>query len=303
MAYRLRRDLSVQESFVKVAREQVDKAVGEVRDPELDRHEVVHQVRKRCKKLRALIRLVRPEFEEYQKENEFFRDAARRLSYVRDAQSILECFDALTGRFQEEGCLDEYASIRQRLVDRRQDVVDDQTGLEARLEEFLKRMEEARPRLEKWRIAADGFAGVEGGLRKTYRRGRVALRKAYAKPSPDNFHEWRKRAKYHWYHLRLLRRIWPRVVASHVDAADDLGSLLGDAHDLAVLRRTLLAEPGMFGTERDVRACLEVIDRRCFELRSKARPLGERIFAEKPKRLSARFHAYWDTWRRRGTEM
>lgn len=30
---------------------QIDKAIGELRDEELDRHEAVHQVRKRCKKL------------------------------------------------------------------------------------------------------------------------------------------------------------------------------------------------------------------------------------------------------------
>jgi hypothetical protein len=53
----------------------------------------VHQVRKLCKKLRGLIRLVRPEFDNFQKEDEFFRDAARELSYVRDAQSIIGLID------------------------------------------------------------------------------------------------------------------------------------------------------------------------------------------------------------------
>jgi hypothetical protein len=26
---------------------------------------------------------------------------------------------------------------------------------------------------------------------------------------PEHFHEWRKRVKYHWYHLGLLRELWP----------------------------------------------------------------------------------------------
>lgn len=296
MAYRLRRKASVQKSVVKIAREQVDKAVHEILDRELDRHEVVHQVRKRCKKLRALIRLVRPAFQDYQRENIFFRDAARQLSYVRDAQSILECFDGLIDRFGEDIDVSAYAPIRKQLAYRRQAVAKDQAGLENRLAEFLAKMKDARQRLENWRIDADGFSAVEGGLRKTYRRGRSAFHEAYENPSAESFHEWRKRAKYHWYHLRLLQRIWQPVMAAHIDAGGELCDLLGKDHDLAVLRGLLLDEPEEFASTAEMRSFAELIDRRCDELRCTARPLGERIFAEKPKWLAARFRVYWETW-------
>jgi hypothetical protein len=104
------------------------------------------------------------------------------------------------------------------------------------------------------------FSAVAGGLCKTYGRGRNALHAAYAEPSDESFHEFRKRAKYHWYHLRLLRRIWRDMLGVQREAADELSDLLGDDHDLAVLRNTLLAEPERLW-KRDGRAGLPRFDR------------------------------------------
>ncbi|MEZ6097799.1 MAG: CHAD domain-containing protein [Pirellulaceae bacterium] len=299
MAYRIRRSKSVQASVRKIALEQIDKAIGEILDEQLDRHETVHQVRKRCKKLRGLIRLVRPEFNDYQRENEFFRDAARELSYVRDAQSIIECFDGLLGHFHDQIEQDAFVPVRDELAERRQKIADDKVGLDNKLDEFLAKMREARGRAAKWKVNDDGFSAVEGGLAKTYRRGRKALRSAYEKPSRENFHEWRKRIKYHWYHARLLRRIWPDMMNLWRGATDELSDLLGDDHDLAVFRQTLLDDPDRFGSESDLQVLIGLIDRRRAELLAKARPLGERLLAEKPKQLRSRLGRYWETWQAR----
>ena len=70
MAFQILADESVEEAVQRIVREQIDKAIDEINDRELDRHETVHQVRKRCKKIRGLIRLVRPQLEDtYDREN------------------------------------------------------------------------------------------------------------------------------------------------------------------------------------------------------------------------------------------
>ncbi|MGD2073874.1 MAG: CHAD domain-containing protein [Gammaproteobacteria bacterium] len=300
MTYRLRKNRSVQTSLRKVAREQIDRAIGEIADPDLERHEVVHQVRKRCKKLRGLIRLVRPTFDDYERENAFIRDTARELSYVRDAQSIIDCFDDLMSRFQDQIDRNAFEPIRDALAARRQTIAGDRVDLEERLEAALARLRELHQRTDGWQIHDTGFSAIEGGLLKTYGRGRKAMRNAYQDPSPASFHEWRKRAKYHWYHARLLRPIWPEMLAVHRAAADELSDLLGDDHDLAVLRQTLLETPGRFGGASDLQVILGLIDRRRAELEARARPLGQRLYAEKPKQLAARFGSYWKTWRATG---
>jgi hypothetical protein len=148
-------------------------------------------VRKRCKKLRGLIRLVRPSFKDYQQENTYFRDAARELSYVRDAQWILECFDGLMDHFRDQVNLAAFDSIRRQLAERRQQVAVDVVGLQERLDEFLGKMREARQRAGPWKIKDNGFSAVAGGLCKTYGRGRHALQAAYGEPSDQSFHEFR----------------------------------------------------------------------------------------------------------------
>jgi hypothetical protein len=298
MSYRLRRKSSVQRSVRKVACEQIDKAIAEIDDAQLDRHKVVHQVRKRCKKLRGLIRLVRPAFSDYSRENRDIRDAARELSYLRDSQSIIDSLDALLAHFQEQLEPDAFASIRQELATRRERIAQDRKGLEQKLERVLTRLRELRQRALHWRIDDRGFAAVSGGLEKTYARGRKALGKAYRSPSPARFHEWRKRTKYHWYHLRLLRRIWPEMLQVEGAAGDKLSDLLGDDHDLAVLRDTLIKTPEQFGDARQLQLLVALIDRRRAELQAQALPLGRRLYAEKPRRMTKRLRQYWSVWKK-----
>ena len=98
MAYRFKRgNSSVEAGVRRIATEEIDGAIDEIDDNGLELHETVHQVRKRCKKLRGLIRVVRPAFDDYQDENAAFREAARALSYVRDTEALIETYDDLVG--------------------------------------------------------------------------------------------------------------------------------------------------------------------------------------------------------------
>ncbi len=140
-----------------------------------DTVEKVHQIRKRCKKLRGLIRLVRPEFRDYKSENAFFRDAAGGLSHIRDARSVISSFDRLVDHFQNHIARGPCASVREQLVQRRAEVMSNQGKLTTRLDEVYAQLQAARQRAAYWKIGDDGFSAVEGGLRKTFRRGRQAL--------------------------------------------------------------------------------------------------------------------------------
>jgi len=84
---------------------------------------------------------------------------------------------------------------------------------------------------------------------------------AYDDPVAANFHEWRKQAKYHHYHMRLLRELWRPVMHSLENETDDLSDVLGDDHNLDVLHKTLLKSPKKYGTKRDIQVLLGLIDR------------------------------------------
>lgn len=301
MAFRLRRKQSVQRSVRMIALEQINKAIDEINDEELDPEETVHQVRKRCKKLRGLIRLIRPGFADYKRENVFFRDLARDLSFLRDTQVSTETLDKLLNNSEtgeEPG--NRFASVRQALEERRSRVTTEATDLDKRLGKALKKLQRARRRARHWNIDKPSFSVVESGLKKTYERAREELRHVRKRPTGENYHSWRKRVKYHWYHDRLLRRIWRPMMNVECDAGNELSDILGDDHDLVVLRQLFLENGEQYGTESDIEQLIELIDNRSGDLRRRAGPLGDRLFAEKPSHLSERYRHYWKTWRADG---
>ncbi len=298
MTFSLHRHASVEDSVVRVAHEQLARAIHDIEHSASDRHHAVHEVRKRCKKLRALIRLVRPALGDvYTRENACYRDAARSLSYLRDAQTLVESFDDLLERCATDVDPLLAAELRVRLIARRNRLADDEARLDRTLDRLVATLRAADARVPGWSLAGDGFDAVAGGVRKTYKRGRKAMQSAVAKPTGKRYHEWRKRVKYHAHHLRLLRPLWTPVMKAHQRPTAQLADLLGDDHDLVVLRETLAREAETFGDERKLGPILGLINRRQTELRGEAHTLGKRVFAERPDALIARLACYWDAWR------
>ncbi len=93
----------------------------------------------------------------------------------------------------------------------------------------------------------------------------------------------------------MLQDAWPPVIEAHRDQVHELTDLLGDDHDLAVLRQDLVAAPDRFGGERLVAALCGLLDRRRAELQAGARGVGWRCFAEEPERRVSRLRTYWES--------
>ena len=295
MAFRLDPARPLDEEMRRVLREEIAKARAELAGE--DRHEAVHDARKRFKKLRAGLRLARPALgAAYGRENARWRDAARRLSASRDATALIESFDALRESFS--GALRDGAlkRVRARLVERRDAAADADADLDAAVAavlDELRRGEDLLPALP----LPEEVGPLTEGLAATYGRARRALAHARRSWHADDFHEWRKHDKDHWMHLRLFQAAWPEPLAARAKAAEELAEILGDDHDLAVFRGTLAREPDAFGAAQEVEVLFALMDRRQAVLRRAAFDLGGRLFAEKPKALAARLEAYWDAAR------
>ncbi|MGD2055997.1 MAG: CHAD domain-containing protein [Gammaproteobacteria bacterium] len=293
MSYRFQFNESLADGVPRIVSEQVDRAVAELTGGDTDLPEAVHQVRKRCKKIRGMLRLIRGSFAaSYRQENAWFRDLARRLSGARDTQAMLECLDKLRDAFQEELEVDAFATVRQALVER-QAAVQEDGALPDRVADTAAELQDARLRVLGWHLDDTGFAAIESGLSRTYRRARKAMRAGYENPTAENFHEWRKRVKYHWYHLRLLRELWPAPLKGLAAEAKQLADLLGDDHDLAVLRETLLRDRDASGDAAEIDALVGLAKRRQDQLRAEAQTLGCRLFAERPRKFCRRVDSYW----------
>jgi len=289
--YRWQPGNAAENELRRIAAGQVESGLDDLADD--DRHRAVHSVRKRGKKFRAVLRLVRgcaPDL--YRRENRALRDAMRRLSDDRDAGVAVETFDDLLSSVGADVRPADLAPVREALVERRNAVLDDR--FEQRLAAVEADLAAARDRIDGWQLDDDGFEVVHGGLAKTYGRARDRLDDAYEAPTSEAFHLWRKRVKYHRYHVRLLQDLWPGVMRARRQQLHELTDLLGDDHDLAVLRQDLVAEPDRYGGVRPVAALCALLDRRRAELQAAAQPLGRRCFAEPPDAFVDRLGTYWE---------
>src|SRR5688500_6219879 len=115
MAYRFEHDdETVERGLRRIACEQIDRAL-EALELVDDRASAVHDVRKCCKRLRGLVRIVRTRFDGYEAEDRFFRNTARLLGGLRDQEVLLETFETLVDMLGKEREGASYARLRREL--------------------------------------------------------------------------------------------------------------------------------------------------------------------------------------------
>lgn len=302
MAFHLKRKESVPKGARRIALDQLDRAHDELTDPELDHGGAVHQARKRFKKIRAILRLVRPVLgkSRYRRHNRTFRDLGRALSGPRDAEVMVETLDKLLGSGAHEPAPPVFTGLRAHLEARRDAWKAERKGeLEARMGEVEQALATTRPALERLPLGARGYDAVAPGLKRAYKRGRKALARAVDAPGDERFHELRKRVKDHWYHTRLLKKVWPDAMTCRAHLLKDLSDLLGDDHDLAVFRITLADAPAGALTTGERERLERLVVARQAQLRERAVPLARRVYAEKPRHHTRRISGYWTVWKGR----
>ena len=293
MAYKFESDEPVRAAFVRCAREQLDRAVADLSEPnEDDRARAVHNARKALKKERSLLRLARGAMPAGQRrrENAALRDAARELSSVRDADVRVATMGSLSERFAGQLPAKTFDAICERLKSHSAANGAQVSGsrLNARAVEQLGVV---RARMDDWRLAAGGFNAIEEGLSRSYTRGRKAFARARESRSLEDLHAWRKRVKDLWYHQRLLTKVSGPTADGLAKDAHRLADLLGDDHDLALLRRELTSDA--MSVAVDVDAVVKLIDHRRNELQTEAMALGMRVYAESPRAFIRRQRRAW----------
>jgi CHAD domain-containing protein len=299
MSFELRSDESLRKGVRRIVRKQLENALELLTGKDEEPHdEVVHDARKCFKKVRAVLRLVRPVIgaQTYRTENTCFRDAARPLTEVRDARILVETLDGLVEHFKEHIAGRAFNDVRQALQDNlravRARVLDEQNTFTVVAEVIRQGLDRVRG----WTNVPKRWSSIGQGLEDTYRRGAAAFEEAVADTTVETLHEWRKQVKYLRYQLEVLRPVWPPRLEELAGEADRMGDLLGDDHDLTVLRQMLTDEPDRFGDQGDRSVLLALIDRRRNELEQEAMLLGARFFQERPRDLTGRLKAYWKTW-------
>jgi CHAD domain-containing protein len=301
VSFEFRQDESIRKGIRRILRKQLKSAQQSLRGRTSDSaDERVHSARKNFKRVRAVARLVRDAIGDstYRFVNETIRDAGRPLSEVRDAKVLVEALDKLKKCAGDSAADMPFAAAREVLT-ANQRVVREKVLKEG--EAFAATsavVEETLERLDDWTDVPNRWATLGDGIKRVYRSGRKAFDDTKSDGSVENLHEWRTQVKYLRYQLELLTPTWPKVGGKLAGQADELGDLLGEDHDLAVLRATLAETKSDDRPAAKMDSIAELIDERRKKLQSEATAKGELLYRERPKEFDQRLASYWRKWGR-----
>ncbi|MEZ4319990.1 MAG: CHAD domain-containing protein [Myxococcota bacterium] len=259
--------------------------------------EAVHEARKALKKARALLRLVRDDLPQYRRANRLCRDAGREISELRDASAQIETLDMARRRFPEGVVDDALDRIRAELVARRDAMHAD--GAPERIASALELARKARAVSADFDVRHLDVHTLQPGLALSYGRGLLVFHRVLRGYDTDLLHQWRKRAKYHRYHVGFIQEAWPSVLKAREKTLHELTELLGDDHDLSVLHETLghvvVSQPSL---AIDAAAVVEIATGVRAELQAAALRDGALCFAEAADAMAVRLTAYVRAWQR-----
>lgn len=279
-SYRL--DLEVE----RVVTGRLTAIVDMLEDLGVDRDRKVHECRKHLKRLRSLLRLIRPALPsaDFKLEDRCFRNAGRLLSEARSTAVLLKCFDQLLADNHVSPV--DFEAHRLQLAERAKAIGSKVEGAQGA---GLSRrsLDEARLRVRTWSRHVDEWPLLLRGFAETYRQGRKGLRCAVQQPNAETFHEWRKDVKHHLYQMEVLKPVLPATWKDRVDRTEIVGDLLGDDHDLHELNCALDALQHGLVAREDPRVLLGLLEQRSLALRGQAVRMGYELYTVKPKLLKA----------------
>lgn len=123
-----------------------------------------------------------------------------------------------------------------------------------------------------------GWNGLGGAIRDSYRRGRAALRRLEADPSPRNRHRWRVRVKRLSDQLSLIAPAESLSLAAWASGLEGLAERLGQEHDLFLLRGFVRGRGRRSMPQEHRDRMLRAIRDRRREIASAALGQGRRLF-------------------------
>jgi CHAD domain-containing protein len=254
----------------------------------------IHEIRTTIKRLRALLRLIRPVIdpELFNRENARLRSAAGLLSLARDTAVACETLKTLAVSNRSDQAA--VSSVLSSLQSRR--------GLpnasDKAMAEVRRCLEQTRRNFHRLKLVGSEREILESGLGAVYRQGRERMKVAIKRGQDNGFHRWRIRAKNLYYELEFLECVWPKEFRRLLSLLSKLQDQIGVDHDVAVLRSWLKRKPESFGEKEMVQRVVTCLDNRTRQLRQSAVPRGRKIWREKPRRFAREVARYWNKRRR-----
>lgn len=260
----------------RLLKSQNAKAIRELEAFLSDPEQTVHEARIAFKRIRTLLRLLKKALGKYTYRhfNQAYRSLGLSLSAQRDSWAKQEAIQKLSTETP-----DSTPPSTDKVAPEDIKAVDDVLSILYTLREELAAIK-IRPR---------GFKlGRKAGL-KIYRDGQASMYRARVTDRDEDFHEWRKNAK-HLYHLvAILRPIEKNELVPLRDKLYTLTQLLGDDHDLSLLKSDAI--------KAQDQALAEKIANEQKNLRKEALICGAKLYRTPGRDFIQRMETLWKAFR------
>jgi CHAD domain-containing protein len=297
--YQLHRKESIDDSLRRICSWQTERMAKIFRDETKSLEERVHEARKRIKETRAVLRLFRGALgDAFDDANHQLRDAGRELAPYRDATTVVEAIKALSPRVREAVGPQSMRALRTFANERQRAQFAGESALRDRFESLIAQLVGANERLARAAMPDKSRSSIiEDGLARTIARGKRAMISAFKSGTDADFHEWRKRVKDLDHHIELLINIWPKVMAALEKEISTLAQRLGHHHDLALLAEVVKQPEGPIGDAGERHRIGSLIAAQQKRTLALARPIAERVYAVRSRRMARAIGTLWDVWR------
>lgn len=237
----------------------------------------LHRARQRLKRVRSVLRVLRPALGSHAAHLAGrLREAASLLAEAREADAAAASARSLLAVADAEGAgLERVVATLEREAEFRHSEV-------ASFAEVEKLLAAVRDEILAVDDDIDGDGLLRRAIERAYRRGRKAMQRATFSLATPDLHEWRKAVKDLWHLIRFSHKRLPSSIARRAPELKRLGDTLGLDHDHAMLAERLALSPE--GDPALMQQLSLIADQRLV-LESEAFALGARLYRQKPKKF------------------
>ncbi len=236
---------------------QLDLAIKEIAETKSAGDESIHRVRRRCKRIRALLDIMSDQgVVDADRISRLVRDAGRQLSPIRDAQIIPAAQENVRSLFVDQ-LNEQLLAAKQASVSAPPLSGSDPNGLTMALNKAARKLNKARRHVAKAGEIDERPLGLPA-LANAYDAGRKEILRLRRQPSEAKFHRFRKAVKTHLYQCKFFAKRCKVKLTERIDRLETLAEHLGSAQDVAVLRGAVHAT-----VDADDRSARQEFDSAC----------------------------------------
>lgn len=281
MTYLIRRKDAIDAEVRRILVDQNRRALALLGSWEENPRDHVHQARQAFKRIRALLRLVRPGLRYvYRVENVIYRDLGRDLAYARDNEAVIEALGLLepriSGPLAQESLKMLRVGLEQRAARERDCGLHDLPG---RIKTACHALKDADKRFRDLPLGELRRKHLRKGVQDTLAHCASAFDRVSHSHAAEDFHALRKNVKCAYHQTRLMQQLMPRWAVAAGPALGELSDVLGHYHDLIILDALLHRQADELNVDVHLRSMRNAVRSATAEFASDGLALAARVFA------------------------